>query len=229
MARLKLAAALLTGALAATCWWGWLMLDHADQDAQALAEARERGRQEAMEPILDRPVPDGCWMPMWLQTDPQWANVPYAGSTIGEAGCGLVCASMAIEYMTLQSVTPAMLADAVGDSCLTDGVNDPGKFCEWIASHYPEYGIEYSPITYELDPVLASVGEGWLAFGGMSGALGDSSYGGHVVLIWRSEDGSYWVRDPASGENSQRAWSRDELAAVDWKYFYTIRGGLYGR
>lgn len=47
MARLKLAAALLTGALAATCWWGWLMLDHAGQDAQALADAS--GRQEAQE------------------------------------------------------------------------------------------------------------------------------------------------------------------------------------
>ena len=37
MSKLKLAAALITGALAATCWWGWLMLAHSGQDAQALA------------------------------------------------------------------------------------------------------------------------------------------------------------------------------------------------
>lgn len=135
---------------------------------------------------------------------------------------------MAIKYMTLQDVTPLMLADAVGDSCLTAGVNDPGKFCAWIAEHYPEYGIEFSEISYQLDPVLDAVDDGWLAFAGMSGALGDEAYEGHVVLIWLSEDGSYWVRDPASGENSQRAWTRDELAGIDWKYFYTIKGGLYG-
>ena len=90
MARLKLAAALLTGALAATCWWGWLMLDHAGQDAQELAEVRERGRQEAQEQIvLDRPVPEGNWMPLWLQTDPQWADTPYSDGTIETYGCGL--------------------------------------------------------------------------------------------------------------------------------------------
>lgn len=228
MSRIRLAASLLMGALAATCLWGLLMVDHAEMDAQALAEAREQGRDEATMSVLDRPIPEGNWIPLCLQDDPQWADVPYAGSTIGEAGCGLVCASMAIKYMTLQDVTPLTLADAVGDSCLTAGVNDPGKFCAWIAERYPEYKIEYSEISYQLGPVLDAVDDGWLAFAGMSGELGDESYEGHVVLIWLSEDGSYWVRDPASGENSQRAWTRDELASARWKYFYTIKGGFYG-
>lgn len=219
---------LLAAALAATVAWGGVMIEHSAGDAAALAEAREQGAAEAMRPVLDRPTPEGNSMPLWLQDDPQWADVPYAGGTVGDSGCGLVCAAMAIKYMTVQDVTPAMLAEAVGDTCLTGGVNDPGKFCEWIAEHYPEYGIEHSGIIYRLDDALAQVDGGWLAFAGMSGSLGERDYEGHVVLIWRGDDGAYWLRDPASGANSQRAWTRDELDGVDWKYFYAIRGGFYG-
>lgn len=62
----------------------------------------------------------------------------------------------------------------------------------------------------------------------MSGELGDSEYDGHVVMLWMESDGSYWMRDPDSGGNSQRVWTEGELREVDWKYFYGIRGGLYG-
>lgn len=116
----------------------------------------------------------------------------------------------------------------MGDTCLTDGVNDPGKFCAWIADHYPEYGIESTPISYALAPVLQNVSDGWLAFAGMSGTLGDRDYGGHVVLIWRADDDGYWIRDPASAGNSARAFTFEELEQVDFHYFYCIRGGFYG-
>lgn len=33
---------------------------------------------------------------------------------------------------------------------------------------------------------------------------------------------------PIPGGNSQRTWTEDELREVDCKYFYGIRGGLYG-
>ena len=47
MARLKLAAALLAGMLAATCWWGWLMLDHAGRSGQEVADPWYTGDFEA--------------------------------------------------------------------------------------------------------------------------------------------------------------------------------------
>ena len=135
---------------------------------------------------------------------------------------------MAIKYMTYQDITPHKLASLVGDACLTDGVNDPGKFCSWIAEHYPEYGIESTTISYDLARTLQNVSEGWLAFAGMSGTIGDSAYGGHVVLIWRADDEGYWIRDPASAGNSARAFTLDELEQVNFTYFYCIRGGIYG-
>ncbi len=44
----------------------------------------------------------------------------------------------------------------------------------------------------------------------MSGTLGDRDYGGHVVLIWRADDDGYWIRDPASCWELQRAPSRSK-------------------
>lgn len=200
--------------------------------AVALAEARQEGYEAAerdrLAIVRDRPIAEGNSMPLWLQTDPQWDYVPYAGGTIGDYGCGLTCAAMAIKYMTLQDITPLTLASFVGNACLTDGVNDPGKFCTWIAEHYPEYGIESTPISYDLAPVLQNVSDGWLAFAGMSGTLGDRDYGGHVVLIWRADEDGYWIRDPASAGNSARAFTLEELEQVDFTYFYCIRGGFYG-
>ena len=232
MSRLNGAALVLSGALASMVFCGLLLVGHANDDARALVDARNDGYEAAerdrLAIVADRPIAEGNHMPLWLQTDPQWASVPYAGGTIEDHGCGLVCAAMALEYMTLQGVTPLQLADYVGDTCLTAGVNDPGKFCEWIKSNYPEFQIESSEIYYELDRALSDVEGGWLVFAGMSGALGEADYDGHVVMIWRADDKGFWVRDPDSGANSARPFSAEELSAVDFKYFYSIRGGLYG-
>ncbi len=232
MNRLKAGALFLSGVLAALLFCGWLVIGHANDDAEAIVRARQDGyeaaERERLAIIADRPVAEGNYVPFWLQTDPQWSHVPYAGGTVGDSGCGLVCAAMALESMTLQGITPLQLADFVGDECLTGGVNDPGKFCAWIESHYPEYRIESSEIYYETERALSDVEDGWLVFAGMSGALGDAEYEGHVVMIWRADDEGYWVRDPDSGANSSRPFSSEELSAVDFKYFYSIRGGLYG-
>lgn len=222
----------LTGALLSMLYFGALMLGTAEDIEQGRADAYEQGfsdaEREHAQIVSDRPLPEGNHMPLWLQTDPQWSYIPYAGGTIGDRGCSLVAAAMAIKYMTLQEVTPLQLADAVGDTCLTDGVNDPKKFCEYIQRVYPEYGIETTYQMWNMSDVAQFVDDGWMAFGGMSGKIGDSDYSGHVVLIWRSDDDGYWVRDPASAGNSSRPFTLEELEQVKFKYFYCIRGGLYG-
>lgn len=92
-----------------------------------------------------------------------------------------------------------------------------GKFCRYIEEAYPEYGIESTGQIWRIGDALALVRDGWLVFCGMSGELGDSEYDGHVVMLWMESDGSYWMRDPDSGGNSQRVWTEDELREVDWK------------
>ena len=200
----------------------------------AFASAPENHtEQEQPEPLTVRereikPVPAGTYMPLYLQTDAQWSEKPYASGTIGDSGCGLACAAMAVKALTTQDVTPLTLSDAVGNACLTDGVNDPEKFAQWIEANYGDYGIEVSQKVYALKRALAYVDDGWLCFAGLHGAFGDTEYGGHVVLIWRADDGGYWVRDPASAANSAHLFTTEELNAVDFRYFVCVRGGKYG-
>lgn len=111
---LRAACIFLTGALAATLWWGHLFLEHARDDAIRSVD-EFNAETERMYPVYDRQIQEGNVMQLWLQDDPQRAHVPYAGGTVGDSGC-----------------------------------------------------------------------------------------------------------------NSQRVWTEDELREVDWKYFYGIRGGLYG-
>ena len=96
------------------------------------------------------------------------------GGTIGDSGCGLVCAAMAVKYITTQDVTPLTVAGAVGTACLTDGVNDMEKFAQWIASTYEPYGITHTGKLYSLQSALAKVDAGAVCFAGVRGTFGDS-------------------------------------------------------
>lgn len=177
---------------------------------------------------VSKPVPAGTYMPLYLQTDTQWAAVPYASDTIGDSGSGLACAAMAVKALTTQDVTPLTLSESVGSACLTDGVNDPEKLAQWMADTYDDYGIEVSPKVYATKRALAYVNDGWLCFAGLSGSFGDSDYSGHVILIWKPDESGYWVRDPASAGNSAHVFTASELNAVDFSYFVCVRGGNYG-
>lgn len=170
--------------------------------------------------VYDSPSASSLTVPLWLQDDPQWSGEPYAGSTVGEAGCGLACAAMAVHALTGTELSPGAMAAAAGDSCLTDGVNDMGKFCEWIGGRWE--GVRHSEIYYDLGRALEDVSSGSLVFAGVRGDLGPESYGGHVVLIWRSDGDGFWLRDPASAENSSRPFSRSELEQSGFRYFYAI-------
>lgn len=230
---LERAAAFCLGAIAALAFCWALMLGQPHEGSSASDGGDERSASPAMEVSdhimpLGRPIPAGTYMPLYLQEDAQWSYVPYAGGTIADSGCGLACAAMAVKYLTTQDVTPLTVAEAVGGACLTDGVNDPEKFAQWMQASYGDYAIEATPKFYVTGDALGKVDDGWICFAGLTGRFGDSEYGGHVVLIWLADDSGYWVRDPASAENSARAFTAEELNAVDFRYFVGVKGGHYG-
>lgn len=208
---------LLLGIVAATVVWFGIFADHAEEDA--VKQAEYNNVQIELQEVKDRPLEREV-MPLYLQTDPQWAKVSYAGGTIADQGCGLTAAAMAVEYMCQSNVTPDTLALAVGDTCLTDGVNDPAKFCDYIKR---TYGADLTGVMWTTSEGLEAVANGYMVFAGMQGYLGDRYYDGHVVLIWRVDSDGWYVRDPADGANSQKVWSVEELHAVDFRYFYGIK------
>ena len=158
------------------------------------------------------------------QIDEEWADYPYADDTIGESGCGLVCAAIAIEALTGDDVSPSKLAERVGDTCLTDGTNDMAKFIEYMNKTYPGYGIKSDGIYFDAEKALENAKSDKLVFASLVGYFGDSFYDGHLIVIKGTDGEGFIVRDPHSIGNSCRSFTYDELAHVDWVYFYTVEG-----
>lgn len=214
MSRLKLAAALLTGALAATCWWGWLMLDHSGQDAQALAETQERqeAREQSQIVVRDTPAPEP---PLYYQADERWGGLPYATAD--------GCVAMAASYLTGEEITPPVLLNLVGNRCIDGGVNHMGRFCEELQALY---GFEYRDL-WTLEDAESHLRDGWMLFAGMEGAVyeGGKEYGGHVLLIWNCDEEGVYIRDP-DDPTLQAPISWERFRAIEWgSYFYAIREG----
>lgn len=207
-------------ALAVVCSACIALAVHATSSRTVLKEDAAPPIVEINDTPLPRVIPSGRTMPLYLQNDVQWAHIEYAGdSTITESGCGLSCAAMAIEYLTNQITTPRDLQAVVGDTCTVGGVNDMALFGNYAQQ---TYGLVQSEIYFHLDKALSDVEHGAVVFASLVGLFGDESYGGHIVAIWRVDGDSVFIRDPASGANSQRAFTRSELESVSWSYFYSM-------
>ena len=226
-ASLRLAAALLLGFAVGMLLWFCLTVSHVNDDVSATAQTYKQGYSDgylAAYPIYDneKTSAKSGYMPLFLQIDPQWANVAYSDGTIGTYGCGLTSAAMALSYLTNKEITPDLLAAFVGESCLTDRVNDMAKFSDYLAK---TYHLQARETFWGTDDALKAVDDGWVVFAGVSGALGERSYGSHVVMIWRSNgDGTYLLRDPDDVANSIKTWTKDELLSVGFMQFDAVRG-----
>ena len=183
--RLKLAIALLLGIAVGFAAWFGVMFDHAQADRVSAVKNYERGYSDGVQdaqPITDKQAMKSGYMPLFLQKDPQWASFTYSDGTIGTYGCGLTCAAMALSYENGNIVTPDLLASLVGDSCLTDRVNDMAKFTSLL---HDRYGLDRVDTFWNVDDALKYVDDGWIVFAGVSGVLGERDYGSHVVMLWR--------------------------------------------
>lgn len=225
VASMRLAAALLMGFAVGMGLWFVLTIDHVGDDTEAFGKAYNQGYSDgytAALPVYEKKTSaESGYMPLFLQKDPQWANVAYSDETIGTYGCGLTAAAMALSYLNGREVTPDLLAAFVGESCLTDRVNDMAKFSAYMTK---SYSLKSRDTFWGTDEALKAVDDGWIVFAGVTGTLGERSYGSHVVMIWHENtDGTYALRDPDDGANSIHAWTADELNAVTFTQFNAIK------
>lgn len=165
-------------------------------------------------------VPDP---PHYLQIDEKWKDLPYSKETIETYGCGLTCAASYICWVTQDpSYTVETLYKAVGDSCLTDNVNDMSKFGQYISTHY---NVTVSGQEWENDVAKKALRNGDMMFASISGELipGHKSYGGHIVLVYKWDDKGIWVMDPDDPDSeipiSEQRF--DEVFGHD-QYFYLL-------
>lgn len=152
-------------------------------------------------------------MPMHLQTDPQWSDISYSTGTIKSHGCGLCCLSMMVSCLTGEEVYPTDLVSHQ-DEFLQADVNNPDAMCKWASE---AYGLEWSgerwSFNENIDKMLDA---GYVVMCSMEGKLGESDYGGHVVLVYGMVNDGYIIRDPDNAENSVHVFTEEELSDVTW-------------
>lgn len=170
--------------------------------------------------VSDYPAPEPMYLtpPLWYQDDPLWSGLPYGSTDIGERGCGLCCAASAMSYYLDAEVTPADLVSLVGDACLTADVNDMGLFAAYLEA---EGVCEPVGVVWTTADALEYLYDGALVFAGVSGKVGSETYGGHVVLLWRSM-GRLQMLDPKCEYNG--GLTDEGFLEADWIYFYPMYG-----
>lgn len=155
----------------------------------------------------DRKMRNG--VPLLLQTDSRWSDIPYGSSTVGISGCAPTCLSMvAIALTENRDLTP----DAVAQFSEENGYYVEGTGTSWelmsagakkLGLKSSELPLDQSFIARELEslhPIICSVGPG------------DFTYEGHFIVLTGYSDGMIYVNDPNSQLNSSRSWSYERLA-----------------
>ena len=147
-------------------------------------------------------------LPFLYQTDPAWADAPYAGATVAESGCGPT--SLAMVYVALTGRTdfdPATLADfSERNGFVEEGLTawrfmTDGALRLGLSSH--EVPADAARLRAELaagNPVICSV------------RPGDFTETGHfLVVAGVADNGELVIHDPNSPANSARTWDIDRV------------------
>lgn len=118
--------------------------------------------------------------------------------SVSSSGCGAVCMSMAIEYLTGRRVSPQSLFDWAYDNGHYHG---DGLSHEVLREMAQLHGISGRWIENEQGPVLAALGKGYPVIAHMG--PGTFTSGGHYILLRGIDaDGRIMLNDPASPERT---------------------------
>lgn len=141
--------------------------------------------------------------PYLYQTDPQWAEEPYAGGTVRENGCGPTCLSMVYVQLTGRSdLDPAGMARYSEANGYVEG-----DMTSWalMTEGAAGLGLRGEELPADKDAVARALAEGRPIVCSMG--PGDFTTTGHfIVLVGADADGGIVVHDPNSAERSSRTW-----------------------
>ncbi len=147
-------------------------------------------------------------VPFLYQIDSAWADAPYAGTDVAEAGCGPTCLSMVYVALTgKDDYDPAaMAAFSEAGGYVEDGMT------AWrlMGAGAGELGLASHEVPADRSRILAELGEGRPII--CSVGPGDFTTTGHfIVLAGVTEDGRVVVHDPNSPAHSAETWDVDQI------------------
>ena len=162
--------------------------------------------------VAPESTPQSAWrqgqMPFLYQTDRQWASEPYAGSTVGEAGCGPTCLSMVYVFLTGRTdLDPAaMCRFSEQHGYVSDGMTAWAFMTDGAA----ELGLNASEVPADAESITAELAAGRPVIASVR--PGDFTTTGHfIVLAGLDESGRLVVHDPNSAKRSGETWDMDRV------------------
>lgn len=147
-------------------------------------------------------------VPTFVQWDDRWGYLPYGDNVIADSGCGPTCLSMAMVALTGKTqYTPIVLCDfAEKNGYYVDGV---GSSWDLMLGGAKKLGLESSQISIKEESIKNTLEDGKLVI--LSMGPGIFTKGGHFILIYKYENGKFYVKDPNSWEKSDQGFTYSQF------------------
>ena len=165
-------------------------------------------------------------LPLYLQWDERWGNLPYAGNTIGKAGCGPT---------TMAMVVTGLMGNLAPFDTNNDGVADPGEMANWSTKngHACNGGGSYNTLissaasaaglsckeTYDFNEVYNALQNGKVVVYNVAPNTLLPSGHHFLVLTGVDSEGKIKLNDPNSNVNQTKSFEvKDirDIAKVYW-------------
>lgn len=193
--------------------------DKAEEAARIEAKReRERLAKQTVDPFKLGPTaipvstPRSQWtagtMPHLYQTDPLWANKPYAGSNIRVAGCGPTSLSMVYTYLTGKTdLDPVAMASFAEEHNFA-----PTGATEWrfMTDGAAAIGLRSTPVAPSRANIASALDAGMPIICCLT--PGDFTTVGHFLVIKGMDShGMVEIHDPNSPYNSAKRWPISQI------------------
>lgn len=193
--------------------------DKAEEAARIEAKKeKERLAKQTVNPFKLGPTaipvstPRSQWtagtMPHLYQTDPLWANKPYAGSNIRIAGCGPTSLSMVYTYLTGKTdLDPVAMASFAEEHNFA-----PTGATEWrfMTDGAAAIGLRSTPVAPSRASIASALDAGMPIICCLT--PGDFTTVGHFLVIKGMDSrGMVEIHDPNSPYNSARRWPISQI------------------
>lgn len=147
-------------------------------------------------------------MPYLYQTDPLWANKPYAGSNIRVAGCGPTSLSMVYTYLTGKTnLDPVAMASFAEEHNFA-----PTGATEWrfMTDGAAAIGLRSTPVAPSRASIASALDAGMPIICCLT--PGDFTTVGHFLVIKGMDGrGMVEIHDPNSPYNSAKRWPISQI------------------
>lgn len=193
--------------------------DKAEEAARIEAKMeKERLAKQTVDPFKLGPTtipvstPRSQWtagtMPHLYQTDPLWANKPYAGSSIRIAGCGPTSLSMVYTYLTGKTdLDPVAMASFAEEHNFA-----PTGATEWrfMTDGAAAIGLRSTPVAPSRASIASALDAGMPIICCLT--PGDFTTVGHFLVIKGMDSRSMVeIHDPNSPYNSAKRWPISQI------------------